>query len=251
MGVPLLVVGTSAGKLLPHAGAWMDRVKAIFGVVLLAVAIWLLERFLPTDITMLLIAALVITSSIYMGALETLPESASGWKKLNKGLGIILLIYGAAYLLGAAAGSKDLVQPLKGISGPLGRGSSIGQQAEHVVFRQIKGEQGLQLALANSVTQSIPTMLDFYADWCISCKVMEKYAFTHPDVLRALDRVATLQTDVTDNDAIDTQLMNSLGIYGPPAILFFDAEGREMRHRRVVGEMSGEEFAAHVIKTFQ
>jgi thiol:disulfide interchange protein DsbD len=120
-----------------------------------------------------------------------------------------------------------------------------------VVFRQIKGEQGLQLALANSVTQSIPTMLDFYADWCISCKVMEKYAFTHPDVLRALERVATLQTDVTDNDAIDTQLMNSLGIYGPPAILFFDAEGREMRHRRVVGEMSGEEFAAHVIKTFQ
>ncbi|RLA13218.1 MAG: thiol:disulfide interchange protein [Gammaproteobacteria bacterium] len=251
MGVPLLAVGTSAGKLLPHAGQWMDRVKAIFGVVLLAVAIWLLERFLPTDITMLLIAALVITSSIYMGALETLSETASGWKKLNKGLGIILLIYGAAYLLGAAAGSKDLVQPLKGISSPLAQGPSIGQQAEHVVFRQIKGEQGLQLALANSVAQSIPTMLDFYADWCISCKVMEKYAFTHPDVLRALDRVATLQTDVTDNDAIDTQLMNSLGIYGPPAILFYDAEGREMRHRRVVGEMSGEEFAAHVIKTFQ
>jgi thiol:disulfide interchange protein DsbD len=251
MGVPLLAVGTSAGKLLPHAGQWMDRVKAIFGVVLLAVAIWLLERFLPTDITMLLIAVLVITSSIYMGALESLPESASGWKKLNKALGIILLIYGAAYLLGAAAGSKDLVQPLKGISRPLAQGPSIGQQVEHVVFRQIKGEQGLQLALANSVAQNIPTMLDFYADWCISCKVMEKYAFTHPDVLRALDRVATLQADVTDNDAIDTQLMNSLGIYGPPAILFFDAEGQEMRHRRVVGEMSGEEFAAHVIKTFQ
>jgi thiol:disulfide interchange protein DsbD len=251
MGVPLLVVGTSAGNLLPRAGLWMDRVKVIFGVVLLAVAIWLLERFLPTDITMLLIAALVITSAIYMGALESLPENTSGWKKLNRGLGIILLIYGTAYLLGAAAGSKDLVQPLKGLSRSLAQGSSIGEQSEGLVFRQIKGQQGLQLALASSVAQNIPTMLDFYADWCISCKVMEKYAFTHPEVLRALERVASLQTDVTDNDAIDIALMNSLGIYGPPAILFFDAQGREMRNRRVVGEMSGEEFAAHVIKTFQ
>ncbi len=94
-------------------------------------------------------------------------------------------------------------------------------------------------------------MLDFYADWCISCKEMEKYAFTHPGVIQALDRVARLQTDVTDNDAIDTQLMNALGIYGPPAILFYDPQGQEIRHRRVVGEMSGKEFAAHVIKTFQ
>ena len=251
MGVPLLLVGTSAGKLLPRAGLWMDRVKAVFGVVLLAIAIWLLERFLPVDITMLLIAALVITSSIYMGALDSLPETTSGWKKLNKGLGIILLIYGTAFLLGAAAGSKDLVQPLKGLSGSLARGSSIGEQTERVVFRQIKGEQGLQLALASSVAQNIPTMLDFYADWCISCKVMEKYAFTHPGVLRALDRVASLQTDVTDNDAIDIALMNSLGIYGPPAILFFDAQGKEIRNRRIVGEMSGEKFATHVIDTFQ
>ncbi len=251
MGVPLLVVGTSAGKLLPRAGVWMDRVKAIFGVVLLGVAIWLLERFLPTDITMVLIAALVITSAIYMGALESLPEGTSGWKKLNKGLGIIFLIYGTAYLLGAAAGSKDLVQPLKGLNRSLAQGSSIGEQSEGLVFRQIKGEQGLQLALASSVAQNIPTMLDFYADWCISCKVMEKYAFTHPEVLRALERVASLQTDVTDNDDIDIALMNSLGIYGPPAILFFDAQGREIRNRRVVGEMSGDDFAAHVIDTFK
>ncbi|MFA9420365.1 MAG: protein-disulfide reductase DsbD [Gammaproteobacteria bacterium] len=251
MGVPLLLIGTSAGKLLPRAGLWMDRVKVIFGVVLLAVAIWLLERFLPTDITMLLIAALVIASSIYMGALESLPENASGWKKLNKALGIILLIYGAAYLIGAAAGSKDLVQPLKGIVSSVTNGSNTDGQESRVIFRPVKGERGLQLALANSVEQNMPSMLDFYADWCISCKEMEKYAFTHPGVIQALDQVISLQTDVTDNDAIDTQLMKSLGIYGPPAILFFDAQGEEMRHRRVVGEMSGEEFAAHVIKTFQ
>ena len=251
MGVPLLLVGTSAGKLLPHAGLWMDRVKAVFGVVLLAVAIWLLERFLPTDITMLLIAILVITSAIYMGALESLAEKASGWQKLNKGLGVIILIYGSAYLIGAAAGSKDLIQPLKGIFNGVSVAAVTNGQQNRVIFRQIKGEEGLQLALANSVRQDIPSMLDFYADWCISCKEMEKYAFTHPGVISALSGVGTFQTDVTDNDSIDTQLMNSLGIYGPPTILFFDARGEEIRHRRVVGEMSGEEFAAHLIATFQ
>jgi len=251
MGVPLLLIGTSAGKLLPHAGLWMDRVKAVFGVVLLAVAIWLLERFLPTDITMLLIAILVITSAIYMGALESLPEKASGWQKFNKGLGIIILIYGSAYLIGAAAGSKDLVQPLKGIVNIVSNKTATNGQENRVIFRQVKGKQGLQQALANSVRQNIPSMLDFYADWCISCKEMEKYAFTHAGVINALNGVGTFQTDVTDNDSIDTELMNSFGIYGPPAILFFDARGEEIRHRRVVGEMSGEEFAAHLIATFQ
>jgi thiol:disulfide interchange protein DsbD len=250
MGVPLLLVGTSAGKLLPHAGLWMDRVKAVFGVVMLAFAIWLLERFLPTDIIMLLIAALVITSAIYMGALDSLPETASGWRKLSKGIGVIFLISGAVYLIGAASGSKDLVQPLKGIVTSAATGSTANGQENRIIFRQIKGEQGLQQALANSVQLNQATMLDFYAEWCISCKVMEKYAFTHPEVLNALDQVTTLQADVTDNDAIDTQLMTSLGIYGPPAILFFDSSGEEIRHRRVVGEMSGEEFAAHIIGTF-
>ncbi len=250
MGVPLLIIGTSAGKLMPKAGLWMDRVKIIFGVVLLAVAIWLLERFLPTDIVMVLIAVLSITSAIYMGALESVSDNDSGWKKLNKGLGIIILIYGSTYLIGAAAGSKDLLQPLKGIFSGISNGAGNNGQESRVIFRQIKGQQGLQLALANSVRQNIPSMLDFYADWCISCKVMEKYAFTHPGVVNALSGVSTLQADVTDNDAIDTQLMNSLGIYGPPAILFFNTQGEEIRGRRVVGEMSGEEFAAHIIATY-
>jgi thiol:disulfide interchange protein DsbD len=251
MGVPLMLVGTSAGKLLPHAGLWMNKVKAVFGVVMLAFAIWLLERFLPGDIIMLLIAVLVITSAIYMGALDALSETATGWKRLKKGIGVIFLITGAAYLIGAASGSKDLLQPLKGIVASATTGSSSQGEQNRIIFAQIKGEKDLQLALANSVRLNRATMLDFYAEWCISCKVMEKYAFTHPDVLRALDRVATLQADVTDNDAIDSQLMQSLGIYGPPAILFFDSSGKEIRHRRVVGEMSGEDFAAHIIATFQ
>jgi thiol:disulfide interchange protein DsbD len=215
---------------------------------MLAVAIWLLERFLPVGFTMTLIAALLIGSSIYMGALDSLGEAASGWQRFFKSIGLLILIYGIAYLIGAAAGSNDLIQPLRGLAAT----SGATQQAEqHVVFRQIKGRQGLQLALVDSTRQNRESMLDFYADWCISCKEMEKYAFTHPKVLTALADVAALQADVTDNDEIDTELMSSLGIYGPPAILFFDANGEEIRHRRVVGEMSGEQFAEHVISTFQ
>ncbi|MCP4765508.1 MAG: protein-disulfide reductase DsbD [Gammaproteobacteria bacterium] len=248
MGMPLLLIGTSAGKILPRAGGWMDTVKSAFGIVMLGVAIWLLERILPTAVTMVLIAALLIASAVYMGALDSLTEAASGWRRLFKALGLLILIYGIAYLVGAAAGSNDLIQPLRGITASVG---GSGQSGQHLAFRQIKGQQGLQQALQDSGRQGRASMLDFYADWCISCKEMEKYAFSHPEVLAALAKVTALQADVTDNDRIDTELMSSLGIYGPPAILFFDADGREMRNRRVVGEMSGEQFAAHVNATFQ
>jgi thiol:disulfide interchange protein DsbD len=169
MGVPLLVVGTSAGSILPRAGNWMDAVKSVFGVALLGLAIWLLERVMPVSVTMGLIAALVITSAIYMNALETLPEAASGWQKLKKGVGVILLLYGTAYLVGAISGSEDLLQPLRGVIGS-NSGSTTQQTAStgHLQFQQIKGEQGLQRALATSVQQQRSTMLDFYADWFIS-----------------------------------------------------------------------------------
>jgi thiol:disulfide interchange protein DsbD len=247
MGMPLLLIGTSAGNILPRAGSWMDAVKSAFGIILLGVAVWLLERILPSAVTMVLIAALMISSAVYMGALDSLSEASSGWRRLFKSLGLLILIYGFAYLIGAAAGSNDLIQPLRGVTASAG-GSAVEQ---HLSFRQIKGQQGLQLALNDSRQQGRASMLDFYADWCISCKEMEKYAFAHPDVLSGLAQVNTLQADVTDNDDLDTALMSSLGIYGPPAILFFDASGREIRHRRVVGEMSGEQFAAHVNATFK
>lgn len=249
MGVPLLLIGTTAGKYLPRAGGWMDAVKAVFGVALIAVAIWLLERILPTSITMLLMAILIIVSAVYMGAIDSLKESATGWRKLWKGIGLVMLVYGLFYLYGVAAGSKDLIQPLKGISGStLSVSSSSGGSQAHVVFRQIKGEAGLKQALANAGANGRPAMLDFYADWCISCKEMEKYAFTHPAVLNALKGFDTLQADVTANDKTDQLFMKSLGIFGPPAILFFDKNGNEIKGSRVVGEMSGEEFAAHIIK---
>lgn len=249
MGTPLLLIGTSVGKILPQVGGWMNTVKSVFGVVMLAMAIWLLERILPTSITMALIAMLMITLAVYMGALEKLPQPASGWRQLCKGLGVILLIYGAVYLVGAAAGSKDLIQPLKDIANGMISNNPL-NQTNSIHFKQIKGTQGLKSALQESVAENKFTMLDFYADWCTSCKEMEKYAFTHPQVLASLDQVTTLQTDVTDNDAIDSAFMNSLGIYGPPAILFFDKDGQEIRNRRVVGGMSGANFAAHINASF-
>ena len=246
MGTPLLIIGTTAGNLLPRAGTWMDSVKAVFGIALIAVAIWLLERILPTSVTMLLMATLIIVSAIYMGAIDSLPEGSSGWKKLWKGIGLVILFYGLFYLYGVAAGSKDLIQPLKGITGSVVTTSSGSVSQSHIAFKQIKGEAGLQQALASAKGQA--AMLDFYADWCISCKEMEKYAFTHPDVLKALKGFQTLQTDVTDNDQTDKLFMKSLGIFGPPAILFYDRNGKEIEGSRVVGEMSGEKFAAHIIK---
>jgi thioredoxin:protein disulfide reductase len=248
MGTPLLLIGTTAGNLLPRAGTWMDAVKAVFGVTLIAVAIWLMDRVLPTSITMLLMAVLIITTSVYMGAMTSLSETASGWRKLWKGLGLVLLIYGSFYLYGVAAGSKDLIQPLKGITGSLATSSASAQTSGHLNFKQIKGEDGLKQAL--NAARGKPVMLDFYADWCISCKEMEKYAFPHPAVLAALSGFETLQTDVTDNDKTDQLFMKSLGIYGPPAILFFDAKGKEIEGSRLVGQMSGEEFAAHINKYY-
>ena len=252
MGVPLLVVGTAGGKFLPKAGTWMDAVKAVFGVGLLAIAIWMLERILPVEITMLLMALLIIVSAIYMGAIETLPEGVSGWRKLWKGLGLALLAYGLFYLYGVAAGSRDLIQPLKGLNQATviqtAGGASGAPLPNHVIFERIRGIDGLEKALAQAKARSQPVMLDFYADWCISCKEMEKYAFTHPDVLRALDGFMTIQADVTANDATDKALMKSLDIFGPPAILFFDRNGKEIPGSRVVGAMSGKEFAEHIVK---
>ncbi len=255
MGVPLLVVGTAGGKFLPKAGTWMDAVKAVFGVGLLAIAIWMLERILPVEITMLLMALLIIVSAIYMGAIETLPEGSSGWRKLWKGLGFVLLVYGVFYLYGVAAGSRDLIQPLKGLNKATviqtagGPGAAAAKPLpDHVIFQRIKGIDGLEKALAQAKAKGQPVMLDFYADWCISCKEMEKYAFTHPDVLRALDGFLTIQADVTPNDATDKALMKSLGIFGPPAILFYDRNGKEIPGSRVVGAMSGKEFAEHIVK---
>ncbi|MBK1718069.1 protein-disulfide reductase DsbD [Thiocystis violacea] len=241
MGAPLIAIGTSAGKFLPRAGGWMDAVKAVFGVALLGVAILLVERILPAAVAMLLWGLLLIGSSVYMGALTQLPTTASGWSKLWKGLGVFLLIYGALMLVGAAAGGKDTLQPLRGLL-PAG-----GVGATHASFQRIKTVADLERALTQAQAAGKPVLLDFYADWCVSCKEMERYTFSDPAVIAEMSRFVLLQANVTDNDAEDKALMQErFGLPGPPAILFFDTAGTELANYRLVGFKPAEPFAAHL-----
>ncbi len=246
MGAPLLAIGTSAGKLLPKAGPWMDAIKAVFGVLLLAVAIWLVERVLPVQVTMVLWGVLLIVSGIYMGALEGIKQGVSGWYRLWKGVGLIMLLYGALLVVGAAAGGHSVLQPLKGVFGGGVAGTS-GQVAHAgLQFQRIKSIDDLQRAVATANQQGKTVMFDFYADWCTSCKEMEAFTFTDPEVQAALGNTVLLQADVTANDAVDKALLKHFGIFGPPAILFFDLKGEELSRYRVVGYVPAEKFAAHV-----
>ncbi len=248
MGTPLIAIGTSAGKLLPKAGGWMDAIKAVFGVALLAVAIWMLERILPVAVIMLMWAVLLIVSAIYMKALEPLPADGSGWRKLWKGLGLVMLIFGVLQLIGVAAGSKDYMQPLKGLNLG-GGGQTVSQQ--HLKFKRIKTIADLQRELDAARSQGKYVMLDFYADWCIYCKDFEKYVFTDPRVQQTLADVVLLQADVTANDEEDKALLKHVKVTAPPAILFFDKNGKEMYGYRLVGAMTADQFLSHLRKVLK
>ena len=244
MGLPLLAIGTSAGKLLPRAGGWMNAVKAVFGVLLLAVGVWMLERIVPPQIVMVLWAVLLIISAVYMGALEKLAPEASGWRKLWKGAGVVLLIYGGLVLLGAASGGKDVLRPLHGAA-LMGGASAMAEQP--LPFKIIKDVADFNRELDAAQAQGKPVMLDFYADWCVSCKEMEKLTFTDPGVRQALAGMILLKADVTANDVQDQALLKHFGIFGPPSIMFFGVDGAERRTRRLVGFVGPVAFKAHVM----
>ncbi len=250
MGIPLLLVGTSAGQWLPRAGMWMDAIKAVFGVMMLAVAIWMLERILPESVSLLLWAALFIMSAIFLGALTHLPETVSGWRKFWKGLGILLLLYGSLLMVGSATGSGGLWQPLKGLSlGQGGGAGNVGGAATSLQFNTVKTLADLQQAVKDGKGQAV--MVDFYADWCVTCKEMEKYTFTDPSVQALLRNAILVKADVTETNAETKALLKAFQIVGPPAILFFNKDGEELRPFRQVGFMPAEAFAAHVSKAVQ
>ncbi len=253
MGAPLIAIGTSAGKLLPRAGGWMDAVKGVFGIMLLAVAIWMLERVFPVAVIMSMVGLLMIASGVYMGALEPVRQAGdttapSGWKKLWKSFGLALVIYGTLQFIGVASNSNNLMQPLSGLSFG-GNGSASQQQEAH--FTLIKSSDDLDQAIASANAQGKTVMLDFYADWCISCKELEKYTFSDPGVQAALANVVTLQADVTANDDVDKALMKRFGIIGPPSILFFGTDGVHRKGYQIVGYMPADEFKAHVEKAIK
>ena len=246
MGVPLLMIGASAGKMLPRAGAWMDAVKAVFGVLMLGIALTMLERLVPTYISEMVIlltwGLLLIGSGIYMGALEPLGRDASGWSRLWKGLGLGAVIYGATFLIGAALGGKDTIQPLRGVFG----GSVATAQANHATFRKIKTVDDLDRELATAAAARQPVMLDFYADWCTYCKQMERETFSDPTVAGLMSGMLLLQADVTRQDDADKALQQHIGIPAPPAMIFWSADGSELRHLRLLGFKGPTEFAAHL-----
>ena len=242
MGTPLILFGVSAGKLVPRAGAWMDTVKAVFGVGMLAVAIWMLERILAGGLIMLLWGALFIACGIYLGALERIEAGASGWRRLWKSLGMVLMVLGSVEIIGAAAGGDYWLRPLERFTQATA-GASAGEQVE---FRRIKSLQDLDNALVQAGSSGKGAMLDFYADWCVECIRMEKNTFTDTGVQEQLGRLQLLQADVTANDDTDQELMKKFGIIGPPAILFFNRQGGEMRAYRLVGYFTPEEFMSHL-----
>jgi len=243
MGMPLLLIGTSAGHLLPHSGGWMNNVKSVFGVLMLAVAIWMVERVFPAQVTMLLWATLFILSAVYMGIFDKMSPDISWAGRLQKGLSIILFIYGIFLMIGAASGSNNPLKPLEKFAGSANN-TTVAEQG--LQFQQIKGESQLDQALATAKAQQKYVMLDFYADWCVSCKEMEHLTFTDQGVQDLLKNVVLLQADVTPNDAQDKALYKRFGIFGPPAIIFYNPNGEELRAFRVVGFMPADTFRQHL-----
>jgi thiol:disulfide interchange protein DsbD len=243
MGVPLLAVGLSAGALLPKAGGWMEAVKKFFGVALLAVAIWLISPLLSAVANMALWATLLIISAMYLHALEPLAVNAKGFARFWKGVGVIFLVAGIALLLGALGGSRDVLQPLSVYQGG---GSGTAQAATpQLPFKKVKNVAELEAAVAGA--QGKPVMLDFYADWCVSCKEMERFTFSDARVQARLKDVVLLKADVTGNTPEDKALLARFKLFGPPGIIFFDANGQEVPYR-VVGFEKAEQFLASIDK---
>jgi thiol:disulfide interchange protein DsbD len=249
MGVFLIGLGLGAGFLLPKAGPWMDRVKYVFGVLLLGVAIYLLGT-IPEIPVLYLWGALLIIIAVYLGATHGLPEGASGWRYLWKGIGVFLLVWGVLALLGGMAGNRDITRPLAigdfnitGVSASKGLNSETQHQ-----FTRVGTVKELDRQLERAVVSGKPALLDYYADWCVDCVRMEKATFSHPDVTRVLsDQFVLLQVDVTDPSNPNTKaIKRRFGVFGPPAMLFFSPDGSERQDLRRYGFMGPEEFLRHI-----
>lgn len=238
MGFPLLLLGASAGKLLPKAGEWLNATKAVFGVLMLAMAVWMLSRILPPALSLFLWSLLLVIPAIYLNALEPLPTHSSGWRKLWKGLGLMMLAYGLLLLIGFSMGNSNPLKPLQGLS--VANAASINKETG-VVFERVNSVAQLEQRLQQAAEKHQTVMLDFYADWCISCKEMESYTFTDKHVKQALTHFVLLQADVTANNSEDKALLARFNLIGPPAILFF-TRNQEQNNHRVIGYQDAELF---------
>ncbi|MBC2770987.1 protein-disulfide reductase DsbD [Pusillimonas minor] len=238
MGVPLLIFGTTAGALLPKAGSWMKSVQHFFGVTMLAVAIYLISPVIPSVVHMSLWAALLIISAMYLKALDPLPDGSAGFVRLGKGVGVIALSSGLALLIGVLSGGRDVLQPLRSLSGP-GAAAMQDIGSTELQFKKVTSLADLESQLQGAEGRYV--MLDFWADWCISCKEMERFTFTDAQVRKRLKDVVLLKADVTANDAEDQALLKRFGLFGPPGIIFFDRQGAEIDFQ-VIGFQAPQKF---------
>jgi thiol:disulfide interchange protein DsbD len=239
MGTPLLLIGTSAGKWLPRSGDWMNTVKAFFGIMLLAVAIYLMSRIIPASVTMGLWASLLIFSGIFAGAFT---HSISHKEKFYQGIGIILLVYGLLILIGASLGATNPLQPLAA--------SQITSQQQIAIPASSQRTQTLaNIKQAIAQAKGKPVMLDFYADWCASCKVMEATTLKDAQVQNALSQFVVITVDVTENTSQNKEIMGYFQIVAPPTYVFFDAESTLLSALTLVGETTPSEFleALHLV----
>jgi thiol:disulfide interchange protein DsbD len=248
MGAPLLLVGASAGQFLPKAGPWMDTVKQFFGILMLGVAIWMIGRILPAQVTLGLWAVLAFVTGYWLLAMA---KGNGGVALVRRAVGALAAIYGVMLLAGALSGATDPLQPLARFTSPdVATTGNAADAAHKKPFTRIKSTADLDAAIVAAQAEGKTVMLDFYADWCVSCKEMEKYTFPAPAVQAALANTVKLQADVTANDEVDQALMQRFGILGPPSILFFGTDGVEKPDYRVVGFKPAEEFAPHIQQAF-
>jgi thiol:disulfide interchange protein DsbD len=241
LGAPLLAVGVSAGALLPRAGPWMLAVNKTFGVILLATALWIVSPLLPVSVQMLAWALLLIVPAIFLSAVDPLPRRASDWQRLGKAIGVLLLLLGAAMLAGALSGARDPLRPLAAFARA---GADEAAGAPH--FTRVRTPDELERVLASA---GRPVLLDFYADWCVSCKAMERRTFADPRVREKLSGWLLLRADVTANTPDDAALLTRFKLFGPPGIVFFDPAGKELAGVRVVGYQSPDEFLSALAAT--
>lgn len=248
MGAPLLAVGAAQGKLLPKAGGWMIAVKNAFGFMMLGLAIWMLSRILPGTLTMLLWAILIFMGGVFLGGLTTLTSESGAKQKLGKGFGFLAIIYGVILLLGSLTGGSNPLQPLASVN--VGSSTAVAEAEHELPFQRIKSVDDLDREIAAAASNGKTALLDFYADWCVSCKEMEAYTFVDADVQAALSNTVWLQADVTANDATDKVLLERFGVFGPPTIIFFGSDGEQRHGYEVVGYMKAPDFAKHVRQAF-
>jgi thiol:disulfide interchange protein DsbD len=238
MSVPLMVVGGSAGEWLPKSGSWMTAVKRGFGVLLLAVAIWIVQPVLPDWAVLGAWGLLLLVTGFMLRPFDAHPHSHAAAPRtwLKQALGVVALIFGSMQIVGAGSGGTDPLQPMA----HLARGAAAGAGSDAVRFRPVRTGAELDGLLR---TADRPVMLDFYADWCVSCKEMERFTFTDPAVAQLMSRALLLKADVTANNSDDRELLKRFSLFGPPGTIFFDPQGREIDGLRVIGFQNAERFA--------